>query len=101
MKVNTQIDLFKMTAFDQINEIATFAYVSDSNAIKHISVAKPIFRAIMNEQWDNAKFGQMTTQQYEFKVCLKTHGTSIKSWNEWFDSTANSIIRSSAQSVKI
>lgn len=90
------IDMFKMTSYDSVQQMAGFTYISETNQVKTISISKMVFKALMSEEsWDQKKFGQILAPQFELRSCLRNYGKDIINWNSWFEDKSNNLIRES------
>jgi len=98
----TSIDMFKMTSYDQVLQLAGFTYISEANQVKTISVSRMIFKELMTDKpWDQKKFGQIPPQQFELRTCLRNNGKSIPNWMAWFEDHSNALIKETATSRKV
>jgi len=95
------IEMFKMTSFDPVQQIAGFTYISESNQVKTIAVSQMIFRALMSDQpWDQKKFGQILAPQFDLRSCLRNYGKDITNWDKWFEDRSNHLIKE-ATSIRV
>jgi len=90
------IEMFKMTSYDSVQQLAGFTYISESNQVKTIVISKMVFAALMSDQpWDQKKFGQILAPQFELRSCLRNNGKDISNWGQWFENKSNELIKES------
>jgi hypothetical protein len=97
MSKQESIEMFKMTSFDQVQQIAGFTYISESNQVKTIAVSHMIFKELMSDKpWDQKKFGQILAPQFDLRTCLRSHGKDIQDWDQWFEEKSKNLIKENA-----
>ena len=82
----------KLRDYNHVNEVATFTYVTESGRIDYISIHKHTFAALVTKgAWNEAKYGNQSTQQREFIGALKheVKGDLVS----WYEEVTNEFMK--------
>ena len=79
-----------MTDYNQVKEVASFAYITTQGKAGNIDVHKTTFISLMNNTWDIEEFGEPMLFLRDLKEAVSAE---IKTNHDiWFSKEANAIL---------
>ena len=95
MNSEYQLEPFKITAYDHVDEIATITYMGGQGQFKSIAIHRKTFNDLMDPYLDreSKESLKITGAQSELRACLNSNSKEIKNWAQWFEKTTNDIMK--------
>jgi len=84
------IDRVSMIDYDQVKQMANFAYLSPHGQSGKVWIHKSTFDKLMNGKWDDSEYGEPSLFQRDLKTAVLSQVK--KNFTEWFDVESNNLL---------